>query len=91
MHGQKTSSYDTLVFFFLFVTQDFCFALKFNTYFTNSNVSNQRVEVLQGYICNILLAFHSTYEPSPCSAHWLDRPPYNRSQHRGKFAMAVVN
>jgi len=46
-------------------------------------------EVSQVYICNILLASHSTYEPSPYSEHCLDQPRYNRSQHRGKFPMAL--
>jgi hypothetical protein len=46
-------------------------------------------EVLQGYICNILLASHSTYEPSPYSTHWLDQPRHNRSQRRGKLELTT--
>jgi len=90
LHGSQ-DSFISVFIFVLLVTQIFSFALKFKIYFTNFNVSDRRVEVLQGYICSILLASHSTYKPSSYSAHWLDLPRYNSSQHRGKFAMSVVN
>jgi hypothetical protein len=58
--------------------------------YTKMNVFNGKVEVLQGYICNVPLACHSSYEPSPYSAHWLDLPVITAHITVGKINRTAV-